>query len=197
LDVLHVRTKSTGVILEKNINCGHAMVDLYLTSGQRSERKRWMNFSEDTDLVIWMVNLSNYYKLCYEDNETSRLTEDINTYEKFINDPAFCNTPIFLVLSMFDRYEESLRYHNFSDFCQDYQNEKETPLQYIRRKFLQKRSENVHIFEQNGFDLNRNHYLIELILMKLNGEYVKPYYPYSKSKEYSEIFSDVVFVFEP
>jgi hypothetical protein len=196
LDVLHVRTKSTGIILEKNINCGSTLVDLYLTSGQRSERKRWMNFSENTDLVIWMVNLSNYYKLCYEDNETSRLTEDINTYDKYVNDPTFSKTPIFLIFSMFDRYEESLMYHSFSDFCKDYQSEKETPLQYIRDKFLQKRSENVHIFEQNGFDLIRNQYLIELILMLLNGEKVKPYYPYTtKPKEYSIEFSDVDFLF--
>ena len=196
LDVLHVRRKSTGVITEKNVILQNTLCDIYLTSGQRSERKRWISLSENSDLLIWMVNLSNYYKLCYEDNKTSRLEEDLIAFEEYVNLPVFENVPVFLILSMFDRYEESLYHHSFSKFCPDFDKNKEDPNEYIKKKFQKKTKKELIIFEQYGFDELRIEVLSKLIIQKLNGGFVKNYYSYhSKLKKFSEDFHDVLFVY--
>ena len=120
-------------------------------------------------------------------------------------------TPIFLVFSMYDLFEESLSLFNFKDeYCDkdetgfgesDFEiyNGEISPIEFIRRKFLRIRSKNVIVFETCGFDLNRNEYLYELVGRKCRGEELNEYYPYRKIDKkvtFQFPFKDVNFKFK-
>ena len=61
-----VRYRTTGVIEKKFEIDGHR-IWVFDVGGQKAERKKWINCFNDTDIVIFMVNLSSYTHMMYED----------------------------------------------------------------------------------------------------------------------------------
>eukprot|EP01083_Nonionella_stella_P216947 779221_1 len=78
-DFLRVRMRTTGFmseIFKKSISGVEHQFVFTDVGGQRSERNKWMNMMhDDVDAVLYVVAISEYDLVCFEDNNTLRLDE--------------------------------------------------------------------------------------------------------------------------
>lgn len=65
-DILRSRVKTTG-ITETNFRVGELTYKLFDVGGQRSERKKWIHCFENVTALVFLVSLSEYDQMLYED----------------------------------------------------------------------------------------------------------------------------------
>ncbi|KAJ3292974.1 hypothetical protein HDU79_000818 [Rhizoclosmatium sp. JEL0117] len=70
-DILNARVTTIGVHETKFKMEGMLLV-IYDVGGQRSERKKWAQYFDDTQAIIFLVAISAYDQVCSEDEETNR-----------------------------------------------------------------------------------------------------------------------------
>lgn len=58
--------------------------------------------------MIFVSNLVGFNKVCYEDEETNRLIEDLKLFGESVNTQFFLDQPILLLLNKKDRLEQLL-----------------------------------------------------------------------------------------
>ena len=69
-DVLRSRVKTTG-ITETNFEIGELKYRMFDVGGQRSERKKWIHCFENVTAIVFLVAISEYDQMLYEDGEGS------------------------------------------------------------------------------------------------------------------------------
>jgi guanine nucleotide-binding protein G(i) subunit alpha len=65
-DILRSRVKTTG-ITETTFKVGELTYRLFDVGGQRSERKKWIHCFENVTALVFLVSLSEYDQMLYED----------------------------------------------------------------------------------------------------------------------------------
>jgi guanine nucleotide-binding protein G(i) subunit alpha len=65
-DILRSRVKTTG-ITETKFQVGELTYKLFDVGGQRSERKKWIHCFENVTALVFLVSLSEYDQMLYED----------------------------------------------------------------------------------------------------------------------------------
>lgn len=65
-DILRSRVKTTG-ITETTFKVGELIYKLFDVGGQRSERKKWIHCFENVTALVFLVSLSEYDQMLYED----------------------------------------------------------------------------------------------------------------------------------
>jgi len=65
-DILRSRVKTTG-ITETTFQVGELTYKLFDVGGQRSERKKWIHCFENVTALVFLVSLSEYDQMLYED----------------------------------------------------------------------------------------------------------------------------------
>ena len=74
-DVLRSRVKTTG-ITETHFKIGELNYKLFDVGGQRSERKKWIHCFENVTAIIFLVAISEYDQLLYEDQNVVSIPRD-------------------------------------------------------------------------------------------------------------------------
>merc|ERR1719273_493098 len=110
-DLLHCRIHSTGVksetfSMEPDDSLQFRLLDV---GGQRSERKKWVRCFENVTAVLYVVAISEYDQLCYEDNETNRVLEALDLFEDIANSEWFADIDIILFLNKKDLLSEKIK----------------------------------------------------------------------------------------
>lgn len=70
-DILRSRVKTTG-ITETTFRVGELTYRLFDVGGQRSERKKWIHCFENVTALVFLVSLSEYDQMLYEDESVVR-----------------------------------------------------------------------------------------------------------------------------
>lgn len=70
-DILRSRVKTTG-ITETTFKVGELTYKLFDVGGQRSERKKWIHCFENVTALVFLVSLSEYDQMLYEDENVVR-----------------------------------------------------------------------------------------------------------------------------
>ena len=70
-DILRSRVKTTG-ITETTFKVGELTYKLFDVGGQRSERKKWIHCFENVTALVFLVSLSEYDQMLYEDESVVR-----------------------------------------------------------------------------------------------------------------------------
>ena len=80
-DFLKCRVRTSGIIEEHYIidSINFVMFDV---GGQRNERKKWIHCFDDVNAVIFVVALSEYDQMLFEDNTVNRMVEAIALFEE-------------------------------------------------------------------------------------------------------------------
>ena len=65
-DILRSRVQTTG-ITETTFKVGELTYKLFDVGGQRSERKKWIHCFENVTALVFLVSLSEYDQMLYED----------------------------------------------------------------------------------------------------------------------------------
>lgn len=159
-DVLNTRKKTIGIWKGK-ILIDESPYILINTGGQRNERKKWLNLFEDNYNCVFVVGLTQYHQILYEDDITNRLEEDLSVFEKTVNSEKFKNKKIILVLSKKDVFDERLKLFPYEKYHQK-KNENNTPLEDIIEKFNDKIDNKDRLIIKVMSGLNETH-IIELL----------------------------------
>jgi len=106
-DVLHVRSRTSGIIEETLKIEGRPwlIVDV---GGQRSERRKWATCFEDVTGLIYVASLAAYNQLLFEDETTNRMEESLKIFESTLDIPAFRECCIILFLNKSDLFKEKI-----------------------------------------------------------------------------------------
>ena len=107
-DILRVRVKTTG-ITEIEFTLEETKFLVVDVGGQRNERRKWIHCFDDVDAVLFLVSLSEYDLMCFEDSTTNRMEESIKIFSETINSPSFENTPFILFLNKDDLFKEKIK----------------------------------------------------------------------------------------
>ncbi|KNC77542.1 guanine nucleotide-binding protein G(q) subunit alpha, partial [Sphaeroforma arctica JP610] len=119
-DVLRSRAPTTGIIditfQTRDVN--FRMVDV---GGQRSERRKWIHCFTDVTSMIFIVALSEYDQVLFEDNNQSRMRESVALFDNIVNYEWFVDTSMILFLNKTDLFEEKIYLSNFADYFPEYE----------------------------------------------------------------------------
>lgn len=118
-DILRCRVRTTGIV-ESCFQIGDSVLRIVDVGGQKSERKKWIRCFAGVTAVVYVVSLSSYDLLLYEDNETNRLDESLNLFDQISNNTWLKDKPIVLFLNKSDVLEEKLGSSPFSKYRPDF-----------------------------------------------------------------------------
>ncbi|KAJ4488899.1 G-protein alpha subunit-domain-containing protein [Lentinula edodes] len=90
-DILRLRVKTTG-ITETTFKVGELTYKLFDVSGQRSESKKWIHCFENVTALVFLVSLSEYDQMLYEDESVNRMQEALTT--GIVPDPSASEDPV-------------------------------------------------------------------------------------------------------
>mmetsp|Transcript_25712 Transcript_25712/g.50663 ORF Transcript_25712/g.50663 Transcript_25712/m.50663 type:complete len:370 (+) Transcript_25712:36-1145(+) len=107
-DLLRTRVRTTGIVQTEFAIEGNQfkMVDV---GGQRNERKKWIHSFEEVTALLFVVAISEYDQVLYEDQSTNRMVEALNLFEETCNSKWFSNTSIILFLNKSDLFREKIK----------------------------------------------------------------------------------------
>jgi len=118
-DILRSRVKTTG-ITETMFRVGELTYRLFDVGGQRSERKKWIHCFENVTALVFLVSLSEYDQMLYEDESVNRMQEALTLFDSICNSRWFVKTSIILFLNKIDLFAEKLPYSPLGDYFPDY-----------------------------------------------------------------------------
>eukprot|EP00123_Amoebidium_parasiticum_P016781 comp23581_c2_seq1/m.39980 comp23581_c2_seq1/g.39980 ORF comp23581_c2_seq1/g.39980 comp23581_c2_seq1/m.39980 type:complete len:355 (-) comp23581_c2_seq1:179-1243(-) len=138
-DVLRSRVPTTGIIEFKfHINdVTFRMVDV---GGQRSERRKWIHCFAGVTSIIFVVALSEYDQVLFEDKNQSRMRESLALFDNIVNYEWFVDTSMILFLNKTDLFEDKVRESNFQTYFPEFDGDAFDPDQvkiYILNQFFQ------------------------------------------------------------
>lgn len=136
-DLLHCRIHSTGVKQETFCMGDGLNFRLLDVGGQRSERKKWVRCFENVTAVLYVVAISEYDQLCYEDNETNRVLEALDLFEDIANSEWFADIDIVLFLNKRDLLAEKIKKVPPQDFFPEFKGDGsyQSVLNFLQNEF--------------------------------------------------------------
>jgi guanine nucleotide-binding protein G(i) subunit alpha len=119
-DVLRSRVKTTG-ITETTFIIGDLTYRMFDVGGQRSERKKWIHCFENVTTILFLVAISEYDQLLFEDETVNRMQEALTLFDSICNSRWFIKTSIILFLNKIDRFKDKLPVSPMKDYFPDYE----------------------------------------------------------------------------
>ncbi|CAM9909695.1 unnamed protein product, partial [Scytosiphon promiscuus] len=106
-DMLMARARTSGINVTE-IKDGPHKFSVVDVGGQRSERRKWIHCFDDVKAIIFVVALSGYNQVLFEDTRINRMHEGLQLFEEVVRNPIFENTPIFVFLNKKDLFEQMM-----------------------------------------------------------------------------------------
>ncbi|GAA5946743.1 hypothetical protein JCM3765_001996 [Sporobolomyces pararoseus] len=106
-DILRTRVRSTGIV-EEVFDVKGQKLRCFDVGGQRSERKKWIHCFESVDILIFVVAISEFDQMLYEDESINRLAEATMLFESLAGSRWFERSSFVLLLNKCDIFEEKL-----------------------------------------------------------------------------------------
>ncbi|KAF3933164.1 hypothetical protein ABW19_dt0207928 [Dactylella cylindrospora] len=119
-DVLRSRVKTLG-ITETTFVIGDLTYRMFDVGGQRSERKKWIHCFENVTTILFLVAISEYDQLLFEDETVNRMQEALTLFDSICNSRWFIKTSIILFLNKIDRFREKLPFSPMKNYFPDYE----------------------------------------------------------------------------
>ncbi|CAD0044308.1 unnamed protein product [Aureobasidium pullulans] len=136
-DVLRSRVKTTG-ITETTFIIGDLTYRMFDVGGQRSERKKWIHCFENVTTILFLVAISEYDQLLFEDETVNRMQEALTLFDSICNSRWFVKTSIILFLNKIDRFKEKLPVSPMKNYFPDYEGGEDyaAACDYILNRFV-------------------------------------------------------------
>jgi len=171
-DVLRSRVKTTG-ITETTFIIGDLTYRMFDVGGQRSERKKWIHCFENVTTILFLVAISEYDQLLFEDETVNRMQEALTLFDSICNSRWFVKTSIILFLNKIDRFKEKLPVSPMKNYFPDYEGGPDyaAACDYILNRFV---SLNQHETKQiyTHFTCATDTMQIRFVMAAVNGEFL-------------------------
>ena len=135
-DILRARTKTIG-ITHRVFRFNGATFEFTDVGGQRNERRKWIDCFNGVTAVIFVVAISEYNQVLYEDAKMCRMQEALNEFRKIANHKAFEEAGMILFLNKIDLLEDTLKKYSFKGrFGYEGPDDPSQVREYIKSLFL-------------------------------------------------------------
>lgn len=138
-DTFYCMIKTTGFV-EISYRSGYVCVD---SGGQRTERKKWpihLQY-EEGKVICFVVSLSEFDELCYEDDVTNRYEEGLSNWDTWYHNELVQKLPIYIIFNKMDVLERKVKNGiKFSDYVKSYDgddNDPEAISEFIIQRYLE------------------------------------------------------------
>ncbi|KAI8615279.1 G protein alpha subunit [Chytriomyces sp. MP71] len=106
-DILASRVMTTRVA-EIHFTVQEVPFKVFDLGGQRSERKKWVPYFDDVKAIMFLVAISAYDQLCFEDNSTNRMIESMTLFSSICNHQVFRKTSMMVFMNKIDIFKTKL-----------------------------------------------------------------------------------------
>ena len=141
-DILHTRIRTSGIREEKYV-FEDKNFHFYDVGGQKNERRKWFNCFQNVHAIIFLVAISEFDQVLWEDSSSNRMLDSIQLFAQIANDPTFKDTALLLFFNKSDLLREKIKTINLSN-CKEWEDfdgtssgDFEQVVNYFKRKFLQ------------------------------------------------------------
>merc|ERR1719216_475647 len=110
-DYVRIRDQTTGIIhTQFEVDNGRRkwLFKLIDVGGQRTERRKWLHIFHGIDVVLYVMSLSAYDQVLYEDHTTRCYDETLNLFKKTAANKAFETTDFIVFLNKNDLFQDKL-----------------------------------------------------------------------------------------
>lgn len=107
IDILKGRIKTSG-ITETVFQVNTREFKVLDAGGQRSERRKWIHCFEDITCVLFVVAVSEYDQMLFEDEKVNRIHESLLLFDRLCNSQWFANTPFIIFFNKIDIFQEKI-----------------------------------------------------------------------------------------
>jgi guanine nucleotide-binding protein G(i) subunit alpha len=177
-DVLRSRRKTTGVFTTSMSIDGltYSFTDV---GGQRNERKKWIQVCKNADIVVYVISLSDYDEVLWEDQSINRMMEALETFENSVNQDYFKDVPIVVAFNKIDLLKKKLSVKDsIKDTFGNYGGGKdyEKAIEFLKAQFLDRYKGNpdniasVPLQLLNGGDVRKGFELVQAFGLRLQKE---------------------------
>ena len=137
MDMLRCRLMTTG-IEETTITVDGTRFKLLDVGGMRSERRKWINFFDNCQVLLFFAPLCDYELQLKEDPSVNRMHDSLALFDQICNSHFFKDSIILLLLNKDDIFRERIRHKDLSVCFPDYTGGKDydKACDFIKRKFL-------------------------------------------------------------
>jgi len=125
--------------------------------GQRSERRKWLQYFTEVDAVFYFVNLDGYHSKIAEDEKTLRMDESLTLIQSTFKKNYFKTVPVWIIFNKFDIYKSR---YNASDLracfpeCEEsVANTWDGALKFIMEKFAGCIKKDAMLLFWNGYSI--------------------------------------------
>lgn len=145
---------------------------MFDVGGQRSERKKWIHCFENVTTILFLVAISEYDQLLFEDETVNRMQEALTLFDSICNSRWFVKTSIILFLNKIDRFKEKLPVSPMKNYFPDYEGGSDyaAACDYILNRFV---SLNQHETKQiyTHFTCATDTMQIRFVMAAVNGQF--------------------------
>lgn len=137
-DIVHCRVRTTGMTETVFKISGH-MLRFIDVGGQKSERRKWINFFQDVTSILFLVSLSGYDECLIEDRDANQMQDAMQIWDGICNSHWFTKTALILFLNKADLFAAKIKYSPISTFFPDYDGGAQDVVaakDYFRQRFI-------------------------------------------------------------
>ncbi|ORY76577.1 putative guanine nucleotide-binding protein alpha-1 subunit [Leucosporidium creatinivorum] len=152
-DIIRSRVRTTGIV-ENSFAVGKQRYRIFDVGGQRSERKKWVHCFEGVNVLLFLVAISEYDQMLYEDETQSRMSEALTVFESITNSRWFAKSTLVLFLNKIDLFKEKLPKSSLRNAFPGYRGDDESYedaaafiLQQFKQLYIQPRPFYSHLTE--------------------------------------------------
>ncbi|KAI9333281.1 guanine nucleotide binding protein, alpha subunit [Obelidium mucronatum] len=111
---------------------------VYDLGGQRSERKKWVPYFDNVQAIIFLVAISSYDQVCFEDGSTNRMVESMTLFSSICNHAAFRKTSMLVFMNKIDLFKSKLETSPIQEFFPNFTgaNTFENASEFFSRQFV-------------------------------------------------------------
>lgn len=118
-DILRLRVRTTGITKQKFV-VNEFAYSIYDVGGLGTERNKWVLCFENTDAIIFLVDISAYDRFLYEDDEVNMMQEDLTLFYFICNSRWFLKTNMILFFNRIDSLQRKLATRPIKNYFPDF-----------------------------------------------------------------------------
>jgi len=137
-DIFHCRARTTGMT-ETVFHLRGREMHMIDVGGQKSERRKWINFFQDVTSILFLVSLSGYDQCLIEDKDANQMQDAMAIWDSICHSQWFTKTALILFLNKTDLFEEKLKHSDIKNTFPDYDGPPNDPIkgrEYFQKRFV-------------------------------------------------------------
>jgi hypothetical protein len=112
-----IRDQTTGITVkqfEAQTPFGQYVFKVTDVGGQRSERRKWLKLFDNVNTVMFLMGLSGYDQVLFEDNSRNCLEERLDLFKNTCHNKVFSSTDWVIFFNKIDIFEDKIKHVPFT-----------------------------------------------------------------------------------